>query len=235
MKIMTPRGIKCPMCSATHSLPRTDVTLVPINYAVQDIVKNVAGSEQKKVSTKMEVPSCGVCKVNPAVSICIDCDPGKQFKFCGKCDTEEHTRPFGPAQRHRRFLIDQPHDFVTAYMSCSRHTQMTASLYSESLNEFACSLCTTEEDWSLRSVKFDLIADAAKRMRVKVQRLTVYTNDTVMRMGEFLHNLDEMMKNLEPSSMTVKADISRKFSMFIEILQERQRTLLSFVEVEVSS
>lgn len=218
------------MCSRLHPLPNPDVMLLPINYAVQDIMKNLSSKEQDSILEQRA--TCGVCKISPATVICVDCDPGNHFKFCATCDQEEHTRPFGPAQRHKRFPIDKA-PMPSTYLYCTRHPRVSASLYSETSNEFACNMCQMDEDWTGRCSLFEHIGEMTKRMRVKVQKLTKYTNDMTKKLSDSKQNLDTIINSLEPGSMTVKANITRTFSKCIEILQERQRKLLDNVEVEV--
>lgn len=180
-----------------------------------------------------ELPLCGVCNKETASIVCVDCDPGNHFKFCVACDSSEHTRPFGPAQRHRRFPIDKA-PIPSTKISCSRHTSVTAVYYLVGVDEFACNLCKADEDWSVRGSQVDLLTNATKNMRLKVQKLTKYTGDISKKLTESKSNLERTMSSLEPESMALKAEISKTFSQCIEVLQERQRKLLSNVEVEVS-
>lgn len=233
MKIMSSRGVPCAMCSRLHPLSSPDVMLLPINYAVQDIMKNFSSQEQEEqnsIRDQPELPPCGVCQTNSATVVCVDCDPGNYFKFCGTCDHNEHTRPFGPAQRHKRFPIDQaPVPGSSIY--CSRHSQVIATLYSESLNEFACNMCVVADD---HAHHYEPITEATLKIRAKVKKLTKYTNDMTKQLSDSKQNLEMIMNRLEPDSMTVKTMISKTFSRCVEVLQERQRMLLANVEVEVS-
>lgn len=196
-------------------------------------MKSLSTQQQDSIVNQRECPPCGVCGKNSATVICVDCEPGSHFRFCDKCDTDEHNRPFGPAQRHKRFPIDQAPN-PGSYIFCSRHPRVTASLYSEALNEFACSICQTDSDWVTRVLQFVLISDCTKKMRLKVQNFTKYTNDMNKKLSESKQNLETIMNNLEPVSMSVQANITKTFSDCIEVLQERQRTLLLNVEIEVS-
>lgn len=220
------------MCNRPHDLPNPDVMLLPINYAVQEILKTVSTKDVVERQPP-ELPPCGVCR-NPATVICVDCEPGARFNFCVKCDHEEHGRPFGPVQRHRRFPIDRA-PCPNIYAGCPRHPSVTASFFSESLNEFACNVCITEEDWVSRSSQFDLVVEATKRLQGKVQKLNKHTTDIIRRINGSKLTLETILSNLEPTTMEVKADITTRFSKLIEVLQERQRMLLANVEVEVSA
>ena len=233
MIIMTSRGVKCPICGLLHSLPSPDVILLPINYAVQDITKTIAKKEQSDIDEQLDLPPCYVCQSYPATKICIDCDPGNHFKFCEKCDNDEHNRPFGPAQRHRRFPIDAGAPIPSNNCICSRHPHI-ATFYSESLDEFACSVCASEDDWQVRSPHFKLVVEVTKNMRAKAQKLTKHTNDMVKKMTMSKHQLKTIISDLEPASMEVKRNIAKTFSQMIDALQERQKILLADVDYEVS-
>ena len=231
MKILRSRDVPCPMCSRLHPLTNADVMLLPINYAVQNIMKNLSCREQN--SSLKEVATCGVCNLQPAMVVCVDCDPGNHFHFCTKCDQEEHTRPFGPAQQHKRFDIDKVPTVPNTYIHCPRHVRVTALFYSESTNEFACNMCQLEEDWPSRSSQFEHVGEVTKRMRVKVQRLAKYTNGMTKQLSHSEQMLETTLNSLEPGSMAVKANITWTFSQCIEILEERQRRLLENLELEV--
>ena len=233
MKIITSRGVRCPMCNHPHNLSSPDVMLLPINYAVQEVLKTISTNKGMVEQQQPDLPPCGVCR-NPATTICVDCEPGSHFNFCAKCDNEEHGRPFGPVQRHRRFPVDKAPS-PNLYSGCPRHPAVSVSLFSESLNEFACSMCVSEEDWMTRGSQFELIVEATKRLQGKVHKLNKYTTDIIRRMNESKYTLETILRNLEPTTMEVKADITTQFSKLIEGLQKRQRSLLANVEVEVSA
>ncbi len=225
MKLLNPRGVKCPVCNKLHPLTSPDVTLLPVNYAVQDIIVSTSnpptlGKEQ-----------CGVCGVNVASVICIDCSPGDHFKFCVQCDNDEHGRNFGPVQKHKRFPINEVP--AVTYMICPRHS-VPATLYSESSDQFACDSCSRDSDWDVRRPFFEHYSSAAKRIRNRVQKATKYTNDVARRLTGAKQNLEGIMNELEPGSMEVKANITKTFSKCIDLLQERQRVLLANVDDEVS-
>jgi len=231
MKIMTSRSIKCPMCNSLHQLSSPDVIQLPINYAVQELMKDISADDEVINSEKPELPPCEVCR-SPATVICMDCMPGQHFHFCEKCDIEEHGRPFGPVQRHRRFPQDKAPG-VGTLATCSCHPSVTVAFYSEGLNEFACNSCVAEENWPLKSSQFEPIGQATKKLQGKVQKLSKYTQDILKRLAVSKQQLEDILTNLEPSSINVKAEINTRFSALIEALQERQIILLSNVEIEV--
>jgi hypothetical protein len=204
--------------------------LLPINYAVLDIV-NVStkdGIEQPSVPQR---PLCGVCGTNTASVYCVHCLPGSLFNFCEKCDRDEHMRNFGPARRHNRFPIDDapPNDSTF----CSRHP-VAATMYSDVLAEFACHVCQQEEDWQSRSGHFEPVDGATKKLMERVKQLNKYCSDMLWKLGMSKQNLETIENDLEPSAMTVKTQVTETFSRCVEVLQERQRTLLANVDVEVS-
>lgn len=230
MKLMTSRGVSCPVCNRFHTLSAPDVMLLPINYAVLDIVKNIDTQGQQ---SEVQAPLCGVCKTSPATVICVDCEPGSLYNFCDTCDAGEHARPFGPAQRHKRFPIDDP-PIPGSSGFCSRHTMVAATLYSDNLDEFACQVCEQEADWTSRIAHFEPISETAQRLRMNVKKLTKYTNDIIIKLRDSKQNLDTIVTDLEPGAVAVKANITKTFSKCVEILQDRQKTLLANVDVEVS-
>lgn len=231
MKIMTSRGVKCPMCNMMHTLSSPDVMLLPINYAVQDILKNISDDDKLIDSQQPERPRCGVCP-KPATIVCVDCEPGSHFHFCVMCDKEEHLRPFGPVQRHRRFPSDKA-PVIGTFTGCVRHPNVTVALYSETLNEFACSVCISEEDWPSKGIHFEPLGQATKKLQGRVQKLSKHTQDILNRLNVSKQMLEDILTNLEPASINVKAEINTRFSSLIEALQERQKILLAIVDVEV--
>lgn len=219
------------MCNRFHQLPTPDVMLLPLNYAVLEIVKNIAA--QDVPPNVPQRPLCSVCEANPATVICVHCSPGTLFKFCEKCDRDEHMRNFGPAQRHNRFPIDNSPVPSTSTF-CSSHAHIAATLYSESLVEFACNLCQQEDDWQARAVHFELIHEVTEKMKERVKKLTKYSSDMLWKLGESKQNLETVTNDLEPGAMAVKTQVTETFSKCVELLQERQKTLLANVDVEVS-
>lgn len=195
-----------------------------------EIVKNM--NAQNEIMTQPSVPVCFVCKSEPTTMICVDCDPGNHYNFCKKCDIAEHTRSFVPVQRHRRFPIGSA-PIPNSSSVCPRHL-VTATLFSEGLNELACPNCQTEDDWQSRVMQFELLPEATERLRVKIQKLNKYTSDMNYKLRESKMNLETIINDLEPSAVTVKAKIAETFSKCVEVLQERQKTLLDNVDVEVS-
>ncbi len=237
MKIMTSRGVKCPMCNLFHTLSSPDVTLLPINYAVQEILKNnISTGEDNLVDSQElmpELPPCGVCKL-PSSIICVDCMPGNHFHFCVKCDLEEHGRPFGPVQRHRRFPYDKAPG-VGSLATCVRHPGVSVLFYSESLNEFACNMCVAGEYWAANGSQFEAVSIATKKLQGHIRKLSKHTHDIIKRLAMSKQSLEEILNNLEPSAINVKADITARFSALIEALEERQKILLTNVDIEVST
>lgn len=225
---MTTRGVSCPVCNRFHHLSSPDVMQLPINFAVLDLVKSVA-------QNRAVLPDvCAVCKETAASVICVDCVPGTHFKFCDKCDRGEHMRGFGPAQRHKRFPIDDP-PALDPSIFCPRHTGVAVNLYSRDYAEFACHLCQQDDNWvQSHAMHFEPIHEVSGKLHERVKRLTKYSNDIVQKLKESGQNLETIDNELEPGAMRVKTQITETFTKCVELLQERQRTLLANVDIEVS-
>lgn len=219
------------MCNKFHRLPTPDVMLLPVNYAVLDIVKNIAAQDEPP--SVPQKPLCGVCNTSPATVICIHCLPNTFFKFCDKCDLDEHMRKFDPVRRHKRFPIGSSLVPGTS-TTCSRHAHSAATLYSELLAEFACHLCQQEEDWQARAVHFEDTLKVTEKLKERVKMLTKYSSEMIWKLGESKQNLEAISNDLEPSSLAVKTQVTETFSKCVELLQERQKTLLANVDMEVS-
>ena len=228
---MTSRGIECPVCSVWHAIDLPDITLFPPNYAVRDILtrQNVLQSDSDSLPTD----KCVVCKEAPATMVCIDCQPGSQTKFCQKCEEKEHNRGFAPVRRHRRYPNDQvPWPAVTIY--CSHHRGYKATLYSESLHEFACDeVCTSEPDWPSRSAQFEPMSEAVKRLRVQAQGLSVKSKNAVMKLRRAKKSIRHEITALEPTALRVKEEVIAQFTELMDVLQERKQKLDALVKEEV--
>ena len=201
MKIMTGKGIKCPVCNANHPLDPPDVTQLPPNYAVLVLLRSLA---QKGVNTiPPDAPLCEVCSKAPATLVCIDCQPGSQFKFCKSCEQVEHNRPFEPVRRHRRYPKDQVPQKALA-MFCTRHKSIEATHFSESTREFACTQCIGEQEKHNGAIQFELISDTVKRLRVQAKKLSVNSREIVGKLGEATARLDTIINELGPAEFRSK-------------------------------
>ena len=226
---MTTRGVSCPVCSRFHQLPAPDVMMLPMNHAVLEIVKSMAKGE---IAQQPDI--CAVCDKIAATVICVDCLPGTQFKFCDKCDRDEHMRNFGPARRHKRYPIDDPPS-PNIDTFCPRHTSVAATLYSCTLAEFGCHLCQQDPNWvQSHAMHFEPVHEVTEKLQGRVKKLTKYSNDMVVKLKESKQNLETIENGLEPSAMDVRTQITETFTRCVELLQERQRTLLANVDIEVS-
>lgn len=227
-RIMTTRGIKCPVCSKWHNMERPDVQQLPPNYAVMEIVKDYVEPVENQATKQ---PKCDACNEKPASVVCLDCSPGSQFVFCEGCDSSEHNRPFAPVRRHRRFPIDKP---PPAHIICTVHRSNQATLYSVSLSQFACDECKLSQDWVTRGPQFEPLHEAVRRLRTQTQKLNQYSRDVIDRLTGSNRTLSTIIHDLGPSASTAKSQIQKTFGEVMDIIQERQQNLLKYVEDEVS-
>lgn len=224
------KGVRCPICSLDHPLPMPDVTQIPVNYAVLEIIRNISAARDRPDDEDENTPCCQVCSKKNAQVACIDCQPGVKFLFCHPCDQQEHNRPFKPVQGHRRYPVDR---VPNAMYVCSRHRDTEATLFSESLFEFACEKCKLATDWPLRSKLFDLIPVALKRLRSRSQKLNIYSLNVISQLKDAKHKMKVIIERLDPSASEAKQDIQTKFGAIMDLIQTRQRELLDYVENEV--
>ena len=229
-KLMTPKGVKCPMCTSVHPLDQPNVLHLPPHYAVMQILKISDDCADPEVRSLPE-PDCEYCKQMPAEKVCIDCNPGSQVKFCVQCDSEWHNRPFAPVQRHRRYPINQ---LPTLTPTCSSHRSNEATLYSLRLNQFACNECTASPDWDLKQQEFEPIEQAVRRLRTRAQRLNQYSQEVVGRLSQSEIKISQIVFELAPSVTTTKNEIQATFSNIIDAIQKRQQTLVKRVDAVVS-
>ena len=225
------KGVKCPICGVNHPLPTPDVTQIPVNYAVLEIIRNICDTSRDRLDPVDDTtPRCQVCSTKNAQVACIDCQPGVKFLFCHTCDQQEHNRPFKPVQGHRRYPVDR---VPMAVYVCSRHRNNQAILFSENLFEFACEDCKKDPDWLTRSTMFDAIPDVLHRLRSHSQKLNVYSLNVISQLKDAKHKMKVIIENLDPSASKAKQDIQVKFGAIMDLIQTRQQELLDYVENEV--
>ena len=70
-KLMTPKGVKCPMCTSVHPLDQPNVLHLPPHYAVMQILKTSDDRTDPDVR-RLPEPDCEYCKQMPAEKVCID-------------------------------------------------------------------------------------------------------------------------------------------------------------------
>ena len=219
------------MCSVDHPLPTPDVTQIPVNYAVLEILRNITDSSRDRPEDEDEsIARCQVCSIKNAQVACIDCQPGAEFLFCHACDQREHNRPFKPVQGHRRYPVDK---VPNQKYVCSRHRDKIAMLFSINLFEFACEECTRGPDWQTRSKMFGPIPDALSRLRSQSQKLNIYSLNVISQLKDAKHRMKAIIDSLDPSASQAKQDIQTKFGAIMDLIQTRQQELLDYVEHEV--
>ena len=212
-----------------HPLPLPDVSQIPVNYAVLEILRNITETTRDQPEDE-NTPRCGVCNLRTAQVVCIDCQPGMKFQFCHQCDQSEHNRPFKPVQGHRRYPIDR---VPAPVFICSHHRDKQATLYSENIHEFACEECKRAPNWLTRSTMFVPIPDALKRLRSHSQKLNIYSLNVMSQLKEAKHKMKHIIDGLDPSSSKAKMEIQTKFGAIVDLIQSRQQQLLDYVENEV--
>lgn len=219
------------MCSVDHPLPTPDVTQIPVNYAVLEILRDISDASRDRLEEEDEsTPRCQVCNIKKAQVTCIDCQPGVEFQFCHPCDQNEHNRPFKPVQGHRRYPIDK---IPNQKYICSRHRDKNAVLFSINLLEFACEECKRAPDWLTRSKMFAPIPEALTKLRTQSQKLNIYSLNVISQLKDAKHKMKAIIDNLDPSATKAKQDIQSKFGAIVDLIQSRQQELLDYVEHEV--
>ena len=222
----TSRGVICPYCFKEHLLNPPDITQLPLNVLILEILGNRPRGYMKSI---LQGPLCETACTNPATVVCADCQPGSLFKFCDACDRREHERDFGPVKCHRRFPIP----FLQSSTPCSHHPERQALYHSEELQEFACDKCETSSDWLTRAYQFQPIVICAQRMCRYLQRLKQRGRDMIAKQTESKIKIDETLNTLEQSALATKTSISSTFAKVISDIQARQQELLNRVDVEV--
>ena len=216
-------GIPCPFCSATTNVTFGDVSRIPINYSILDML-----AIENKPNEEEDVDMCEVCNKVPPTIICVSCSP-MGVKFCHDCDKREHNRSFKPVQLHKRIPLK---DFDFSIM-CSRHNGTVATHYSEGLNQFACLQCQGEFDWGSRSQNFLLVTDAAEVLRIRAAKYNYSCGVTMKHLHDMQKELDSTLVKLVNSASEAKIAITSEFQRLVNALQLRQQKLLKRVEEEV--
>ena len=226
-------GVKCAFCNALHELSRLDPTIIPINHAVLEIIK-VNDSAKVKEEKAKDVPKCefkGSTCIGTANWVCFDCNPTTNTMFCDACIKAEHERGFEPVARHRRMLMAHVNNPHTA--SCTYHPRNTATMFSVKLQVFACVECNSRPDFSEQKHLFEPIADSVQRLRSQARRMVKYSQDILANLNVSLANISANNAELGPSVQQTKSQIQEKFAEIVEIIQEREQTLMKHVEAEV--
>ena len=209
--------MKCPICSIEHLLSSPDVSQIPVNYAVLELLRNVTETSREPPVDE-NTPRCGVCNQKNSQVVCIDCQPGVKFLFCHPCDQREHNRPFKPVQGHRRYPIDR---VPAPVFTCSCHHDKQATLYSENFREFACEECKRAPDWLTRSTMFVPIPDVLNRLRSQSQELNLRCLNVMSQLKDAKHKVKHIINRLDPSADKAKLEIQTKFGAIIDLIQSQ--------------
>ena len=217
-------AILCPFCSTSTRVTFSEVSRIPINYGILDMLAVVSQPQPEPQNDY-----CEACCVAPASVVCVSCSP-LGVKFCTDCDKLEHDRAFKPVRLHRRVPL-QEYDFT---IMCFRHSGTSATHYSEKINQFACIQCHKEIDWPERSQNFLHVEDAAERMRIRAGKINYHCNNTMKSLYDTQRELEMMLFKLSESASAAKVLILAEFSKLAEVLQQCQQALIHRVEEEVS-
>lgn len=216
-------NISCPFCKKLTRIAFGDISRIPTNYGILEMLRPSVESHDKPLDNV-----CEACETNVASIVCVSCSP-VGVKFCVECDKLEHNRKFKPVQLHRRMQLSQ----YQPVLVCTRHTSTTASHYSEHLNRFACHECCAESDWNTRSHLYRPINDAAEILRAKASKKHYNLNNTTKTLYDTQRELEESLLKLAESASQAKAAILVEFKRLADILQQRQQKLILRVEQEV--
>ena len=151
--------------------------------------------------------------------------------FCGACIKTEHERGFDPVARHRRMLmaeVNNPHS-----TSCAYHPRNRATLYSITLQQFACNECDSRSEFAEMKDKFEPIDIAVKKLRSQAKGMVQYSQDILAKLNLTLVDISANNAELGPAVERTKNQIQAKFSEIMEIINERQQTLMKHVQTEV--
>ena len=229
MRMISGKGMKCPICSKWHPLQEPDVARIPINFAVLDIVRNIVPVQNPE---EVKGPQCEACRVKPSTIVCLDCSPGSYYRFCVDCDKSEHERGFAPSARHRRRAEGKIPSSIHVF--CSEHPKNEATYFSVELNQFACHECTTNPIWVTRSRDFEPIADAVTKLRGNAQRMIQHSREILDRLSDSKRELIDVVNGLGGAGGEAKSSVSKTFGDIIELIQKRQMQLLKYVDEIVS-
>ena len=215
--------ITCPFCKKWTRISFGDMSRIPVNFGILDMLRPNVESTEKPLDNV-----CEACEENIATIVCISCSP-VGVKFCTDCDKKEHNRKFKPVQLHRRMELSQ----YQPTLVCTRHTTTIATYYSEQLNRFACHECVAESDWPSRSQRYLQISDAAEILRAKASKKHYNLNNTTRTLYTTQKDLEDTLLKLAESTSHAKAAILTEFKRLADILQLRQQKLIVRVEQEV--
>lgn len=216
-------AIHCPFCAVVTEVTFADVSLIPINYSILDML-----AVDNKPQEEPDIEMCEVCNKALPTIVCVSCSP-MGVKFCDECNNKEHNRAFKPVQLHRRVAL---RDFDFSIM-CSKHAGTIATHYSESLNQFACAQCQGDFDWGTKTHNFLQVVDAAEHLRKRSGKINYRCNSTMKQLHDTQKELDSTVTKLSNSASGAKVAITNEFQRLADALQQRQQKLIRRVEEEV--
>ena len=218
--------IKCPICFDITTVGTLGFYALPVNRTLIDLLFNM-NLQQSLESTPVDV--CCYCNKQPAEKICFDCDP-TGCKLCEQCCVAEHSRPFAPVKSHKPLNIDEVLNYPTNL--CTKHKQIVTH-YSEKAATFMCKKCLEEQPEEF-NVEFLPIDVAFQTLRQKLPLVTQDLEGYLKRLQEAQYKIEMIKSQLSVTRSKTMQVILKMFSKYQIIFQERQKTLLAKLEIEVS-
>ena len=142
--------IPCPFCSQQTRVIG-DIRRVPMNFSILEMLQPMHTQHQQR-----PVDLCEACEEIEATIICLSCS-AIGVKFCTGCDDKEHNRNFRPVQLHKRIPLSK----YLPQLTCTQHTGVVATMFSEAHNQFACQECVELPTWPQRSADFVSIPEVS--------------------------------------------------------------------------
>lgn len=224
---MEMNSIKCSFCFGTTLLGSLGIYALPINRTLVDILN--VNLQESLENGNIPVDLCCYCNEKPAEKICFGCDPSG-CKLCEQCCTVEHNRPFAPVKSHKPLSIDEVANVPKNF--CSKHEQLLTH-YSEKAAVFGCMKCLAEQSEEV-DVEFLLIDVAMQTLRQKLPQVTENLEGYLKRLQDAQRKMEMVQGQLGVTKSQAMQEIQKKFSKYQVVFQERQKTLLTNLEIEVS-
>ena len=221
----TRSSLACPFCTYVTPVPFQDVTRVPLNYSMLDLLTR--GKQSTRVDTETR-SLCEYCCERDATLVCFNCSL-IGVRFCDECDRQEHERSFKPAQLHRRVPIDQ----VELVTTCPVHDGYQAVLFSELHDRFACLHCQQQPDWPALSSSFISIAAAASKLRRQAINMNCLCAKELNKVFVASSEVEDALSTLRQSSSLARQEIKQDFATLRRLLADREKELLSILTEEV--
>ena len=213
--------IKCSFCFGVTPKGAMGIYSLPVNITLVDVLSNM-NLQRRLESETAPVDFCCVCN-NPAEKICFDCD-STGCKLCELCCFNEHNRPFRPVQLHKPLNIDEVNTSL-----CVKHKQLLTH-YSEKAAIFACKECLAESV----DVDFLPMEVVIQTLRQRLPKVMEGLESYLRRLQDAQYRMEIIQGELGVTKSKTMQEILKKFNNYLFIFQEREKTLLANLEMEVS-